>query len=60
MDRRFFVGSGDGNLYGLSLDSGQEVWKYNGGRGISAGVAIGEGHLIVGEDEQNGRLLCFR
>ena len=59
VDRRMFVGSGDGNLYAISLDSGQEVWKHNGGRGISAGVAIGEGCLIVGEDEQNGRLLCF-
>lgn len=59
VDRRIFVGSGDGNLYGISLDSGQEVWKYNGGRGISAGVAIGEGCLIAGEDQQNGRLLCF-
>ncbi len=56
---RFFVGSGDGNLYGISLASGEEVWKYNAGRGISAGVAIGEGRLIVGEDQQSGRLLCF-
>jgi len=59
VDRRFFVGSNDGNLYGISLDTGKEVWKHNGGRGISAGVAIGEGSLIVGEDQQNGRLLCF-
>ncbi len=59
VDRRMFVGSGDGNLYAVSLDSGQEVWKHNGGRGISAGVAIGEGCMVVGEDEQNGRLLCF-
>jgi outer membrane protein assembly factor BamB len=59
VDRRFFVGSGDGNLYGISLDSGKEIWRHNGGRGISAGVAIGEGFLVVGEDQQNGRLLCF-
>ena len=59
VDRRFFVGSGDKNLYGISLDSGKEVWKFNAGRGISAGIAIGEGYLIAGEDQQNGRLLCF-
>ena len=59
VDDRMFVGSGDGNLYGISLATGTEVWKHNGGRGISAGVAIGEGCLVVGEDEQNGRLLCF-
>lgn len=59
VDQRFFVGSGDGNLYGIDLMTGKEVWKYNAGRDITAGVAIGEGCLVVGEDEQNGRLLCF-
>ena len=59
VDRRMVVGSGDGNLYAISLDSGQEVWKHNGGRSISAGIAIGEGCMVAGEDEQNGRLLCF-
>lgn len=57
--RRFFCGSGDGNLYGLSLDTGEELWKFNAGRGINAGIAIGESHMIAGEDQQNGRLLCF-
>ena len=59
VDRRIFVGSGDGNLYGISLDTGKEVWKQNCGRGIVAGVAIGEGHIVVGEEQQNGRLFCF-
>ena len=59
IDQRFFVGSGDGNLYGIDVKSGQEVWKYNAGRDITAGIAIGEGSLVVGEDQQNGRLLCF-
>jgi len=59
VDRRLFVGSGDGNLYGVDLDTGKEIWKYNGGRPINGGIAIGEGHLVAGEDQQNGRLLCF-
>lgn len=59
IDQRFFVGSGDGNLYGIDIVTGKEVWKYNAGRDITAGIAIGEGCLVVGEDEQNGRLLCF-
>jgi outer membrane protein assembly factor BamB len=59
VDRRIFFGSNDGNLYGVSLDTGAEVWKFNAGKGISAGVAIGEDCLVVGEDQQNGRLLCF-
>ncbi len=59
VDERVFIGSGDGNLYGISLTTGLEVWKFNAGKGISAGVAIGEGFMIVGEDQQGGRLLCF-
>ena len=59
VDKRLFVGSGDGNLYGIDLQTGTETWKYNAGRPINAGVAIGEGHLVAGEDKQNGRLLCF-
>ncbi|MGV2334982.1 MAG UNVERIFIED_CONTAM: PQQ-binding-like beta-propeller repeat protein [Planctomycetaceae bacterium] len=50
---------GDGNLYGLELKTGKEIWKYNAGKDITAGIAIGEGCLVVGEDQQNGRLLCF-
>ena len=49
---------GDSTL-GCCTVAGQEVWKFNAGRGISAGIAIGEGRLIAGEDQQNGRLLCF-
>lgn len=59
VDRRFFVGSQDGNVYGVSLDSGMEIWKFNAGKDVDAGLAIGEGCMIVGEAEQNGRLLCF-
>ena len=59
VDRRLCVGSGDGNLYGIELETGKEIWKHNGGRPINAGIAIGEGHLVAGEDQQNGRLLCF-
>lgn len=56
---RVFFGSGDGNLYGVSLTTGQEVWKFNCGKPVNAGVAVGQGCLIVGEDSQNGRLRCF-
>ncbi|MBL8819644.1 MAG: PQQ-binding-like beta-propeller repeat protein [Planctomyces sp.] len=56
---RVFFGSGDGNLYGLLLENGQEVWKFNGGKPFNAGLAVGEGCLVIGEDTQNGRLRCF-
>ncbi|MCH2211976.1 MAG: PQQ-binding-like beta-propeller repeat protein [Fuerstiella sp.] len=57
---RVFFGSGDGNIYGLSLDDGKEVWKYHAGHPISAGMAIGEKCMVVGEDTSGGRLLCFQ
>ena len=56
---RVFFGSGDGNLYGLALETGEQVWKFNVGRPVNAGLAVGEGVLIAGEEGQNGRLRCF-
>lgn len=60
VDERVFFGSGDGNIYGISLTDGKEVWKFNAGKPVNAGVAIGEGCMVVGEDASNGRLRCFR
>ena len=59
VDDRVFFGSGDGNIYGLSLSDGSERWKFNAGNPINAGIAIGEGCMVVGEDDQNGKLRCF-
>ena len=59
VDQRIFFGSGDGNIYGLELADGKEVWKFNAGKPVAAGIAIGEGCLVVGEDASNGRLRCF-
>ena len=56
---RVFFGSRDKNLYGLSLADGTQVWKYSAGQAISGSPAIGEGHLVIGTDETNGRILCF-
>lgn len=60
VDSRVFFGSGDGNIYGVSLQDGKQVWKYNAGHPISGGMAIGEQCMVVGEDASNGRLLCFQ
>ena len=59
VDDRVFFGSGDGNIYGLTTEDGKEVWKFNAGKHITAGVAIGEGFMIVGEEGRNGKLYCF-
>ncbi|MEZ6131017.1 MAG: PQQ-binding-like beta-propeller repeat protein [Planctomycetaceae bacterium] len=59
VDQRVFFGSGDGNIYGLAIEDGSEVWKFNAGKPINAGIAIGEGCMVVGEDAANGKLRCF-
>jgi eukaryotic-like serine/threonine-protein kinase len=59
VDNRVFFGSRDGNIYGLSVADGKEVWKFNAGKAITAGISIGEGCMIVGEDDHNGKLRCF-
>lgn len=60
VDKRIFFGSGDGNIYGLALADGQQIWKFNAGKPVNAGIAIGEGCMVVGEDASNGKLRCFR
>lgn len=60
VDERVFFGSGDGNIYGLNLADGKETWKFNAGKPIVAGIAIGEGCLVAGEDASNGKLRCFK
>lgn len=59
VDERVFFGGGDGNIYGLKLSDGTPVWKYNAGKPVNAGIAIGDGCLVVGEDDTNGKLRCF-
>ena len=59
VDTRAFFGSGDGNIYGVNIADGQEVWKHNSGKPVNCGVAIGEGCLVVGQDDFNGKLMCF-
>ncbi|MCP4173135.1 MAG: PQQ-binding-like beta-propeller repeat protein [Fuerstiella sp.] len=59
VDSRVFFGSRDGNIYGLAIPDGKEVWKFNAGKSITAGVSIGEGCMVVGEDDHNGKLRCF-
>lgn len=59
VDSRVFFGSGDGNIYGLNLKDGSQAWKFNAGKPVNAGIAIGEGCLVVGEDGHNGKLRCF-
>ena len=56
--QRIFIGSNDGNLYGLDM-SGKEIWKFNAGKPISAAPAVGEGVLVVGSESREGKVYCF-
>ncbi len=56
---RVYFGSRDKNVYGLTISDGKEVWKNNVRQSITASPAIGEGHLVIGTDESDGRILCF-
>ncbi len=57
--QRVFVGSDDGNLYQLAIESGEVQWKFNLGKSIHAGPVVGEGYLVVGSTSSDGRLCCF-
>ncbi|HJZ81821.1 MAG TPA: PQQ-binding-like beta-propeller repeat protein, partial [Pyrinomonadaceae bacterium] len=54
---RVFVGSNDGRLYVLNLDTGAKLWEFNAGAPLSASPAIASGRLVIGS--QDGRLYCF-
>lgn len=61
---RVFFGSDDGSIYGVSLGDkkakpGTQVFKFTTGKDVVAGPAIGEGCLVVGSADRNGRLYCF-
>ena len=54
---RVFVGSADGNLYALDLETGHERWRFEAGAGFYASPAIGEGVLVIGTDD--GMVYCL-
>jgi len=54
---RVFVGSNDGRLYALSLETGEKLWEFNAGAPFSASPAIAEGRLVIGS--QDGVVYCF-
>ncbi|HSG70675.1 MAG TPA: PQQ-binding-like beta-propeller repeat protein, partial [Planctomycetaceae bacterium] len=56
---RVFFGSNDGNLYGVNLETGMETFKQLLGRSVTAGPAIGEGVLVIGAEDNRGKIYCL-
>jgi outer membrane protein assembly factor BamB len=52
-----FIGSDDGNLYGLNRETGQQAWQYRLGGAIVAGATIIDDKLFVGAADR--RLHAF-
>lgn len=55
---RIYFGSADRSVYAVNLQ-GEEVFKYDAGQRISGSPAVGEGHLVIGCEGPDGKILCF-
>jgi outer membrane protein assembly factor BamB len=51
------VGSGDGKVYVLDLETGREVWSFEAGAGFTASPAIADGRVVIGDVD--GRIYAF-
>lgn len=47
-DNKLYVGSGNGKIYALDLDSGKEVWSFQTGEVVHSSPAIAYGNIYVG------------
>jgi len=56
-DNTVYVGSDDGYLYALSLDTGELRWRYRLGAPVSSSPAAASGRIFVGDD--SGTLYCL-
>src|SRR6266568_2511625 len=51
------VGSDDGRLYMISLETGKELWKYELGQPIGSSPAVAHGKVVIGSED--GNVYCF-
>ena len=51
------LGSADGRVYGLNIETGKEVWQYEAGGGFTGSPAVAQGRLIIASDD--GVVYCF-
>ena len=54
---KVIVGSDDGRLYVVSLDTGKEIWSYETGQPVESSPAVAGGRVVVGCND--GNVYCF-
>ena len=57
VDKRVFIGSRDGRLYELDLETGNKRWEYETGGQLNASPAVAEEKLVIASDD--GVVYCF-
>ncbi len=57
VDQTVYIGSLDGNLYALDLDSGEKRWEFPAELGFTASAAARKGRVYVGDT--NGTFYCL-
>jgi outer membrane protein assembly factor BamB len=51
VDTRVIVGSSDGKLYVLDLNSGKKLWEFEAGAPITGSPAVSGGRIIIGDGD---------
>ena len=51
------VGSDDGRVYLVSLQTGKELWSYEIGQPVGSSPAVADGKIVIGSDD--GNVYCF-
>jgi len=57
---RVFIGSSDGNVYAIALDSGRELWKFRASAPVVAPpVLLGDSVIVGDENGSGGVVYCL-
>jgi outer membrane protein assembly factor BamB len=51
------VGSDDGRVYMVSLETGKELWSYEIGQAVGSSPAVAAGKVVIGAND--GVVYCF-
>lgn len=52
-DGRLYIGSYDGHLYALSVETGELIWRYSTGDRIDGSATVADGTVYVGSFDRN-------